>query len=69
MTKLTQSFATFLFEYHKDILVPISFGYLELLTKEIEQEYLEWCNTEEGKQYLKGGSKYDEEYAKSIGVE
>jgi hypothetical protein len=69
MIKLTQSLGIFLFEYHKDILVPITFGHLELLTKEIEQEYLEWCKTEEGKKYLKGGSEYDEEYAKNIGVE
>ena len=29
-------------------------------TEEIENEYLTWCKTDEGKQYLKGGSKYVE---------
>jgi hypothetical protein len=69
MIRMTQSFGTFLFKYHKDILVPILFGHMELLTKEIEQEYIEWCKTDEGEKYLKGGSEYDEEYAKNIGVE
>ena len=69
MIKLTQSFGIFLFNYHRDILVPISFGHIELLTKDIWNDYIEWCKTDEGKKYLKGGSKYDEEYAKKIGVE
>lgn len=36
----------------------IMFGHTELFTEEMQQEYLKWCQTEEGKQYLKGGSKY-----------
>ena len=38
------------------------FGHLELFTKEMQKEYIEWCKTDEGKQYLKGGSEYDPEH-------
>jgi hypothetical protein len=27
----------------------------------MQKDYIEWCKTDEGKQYLKGGSKYKEE--------
>jgi hypothetical protein len=37
------------------------FGHVELFTEEMQKEYLSWCQTEDGKQYLKGGSKYKEE--------
>ena len=36
-------------------------GHVELFTEEMNEEYIKWCQTEEGKQYLKGGSKYKEE--------
>lgn len=36
------------------------FGHTELLTKEMYDEYIKWVQTDEGKQYLKGGSKYVE---------
>ena len=62
MVKFTQSFAVWLFTYHRDKYVPISFGHLEELTEEMSKEYIEWCKTEEGAQYLKGGSKYDPNY-------
>lgn len=60
MIKLTQSLEHWLFENHKDILPLILFGHTELFTDEMQKEYLEWCQTEDGKQYLKGGSKYKE---------
>lgn len=58
MIRLTQSLEQWLFENHKDILGLIMLGHTELFTEEMEQEYLAWCLTDEGKQYLKGGSKY-----------
>ena len=58
MVKLTQSLQHWLFENHKDKLSLIMFGHVELLTEEMYKEYLEWCKTDEGKQYLEGGSKY-----------
>ena len=61
MVTLTQSLQHWLWENHKDILGLIMFGHLELFTEDMQKEYLEWCQTEEGKQYLKGGSKYIEE--------
>ena len=61
--KLTQSMAQFLFRFHKDKLGLIMFGHLELVTEEMWDEYLAWCQTDEGKSYLKGGSNYKEEKA------
>ena len=58
MVKLTQSLAQWLWDHHRDILSPIMFGHIELLTDEMWNEYIEWCKTDEGAQYLKGGSKY-----------
>ena len=50
MVKLTQSLEHWLFENHKDILPLILFGHTELFTDEMQKEYLEWCQTEDGKQ-------------------
>ena len=61
MVTLTQSLQHWLWNNHKDIIGLIMFGHLELFTEDMQKEYLEWCQTEEGKQYLKGGSKYIEE--------
>lgn len=69
MVKLTQSLREWLWKYHRDKVGLIMMGHVELITEEMQHEYIEWCKTEEGSQYLKGGSKYDEEYAKRIGVE
>lgn len=65
MVKLTQSLSQWLFDNHREILPLIMFGHTELLTCKMWTEYIEWCKTDEGKQYLKGGSKYngkDDEY-------
>ena len=32
------------------------FGHVELFTEEMQKEYIAWCQTEEGKSYLKGGA-------------
>lgn len=61
MVKLTQSLQHWLFENHPELLPLIMFGHVELFTPEMKQQYIEWCRTEEGQQYLKGGSKYKEE--------
>ena len=52
MVRLTKSLEFFIARYHKDILVPLSFGHSELLTDEIWQEYLSWCQTDEAKPYM-----------------
>lgn len=59
MIIFTQSFEYWLWENHRDIFHLILFGHLELFTDEMKKEYLAWCQTDEGKQYLEGGSKYD----------
>lgn len=61
MYRLTQSLSHWLWENHRDIIGLIMLGHLELFIDEMEKEYLEWCLTDEGRQYLKGGSKYIEE--------
>lgn len=60
MVKFTLSMDVFLIKKHPDLYWPLSFGHLEMFTDEIEAEYLEWCKTEDGKQYLEGGAKYKE---------
>ena len=60
MVKLTQSLQEWLWRNHKDIIGLIMSGHTELFTQEMQKEYLEWCKTDEGKKYLKGGSEYKE---------
>lgn len=61
MVKLTQSLEHWMFVNHPDILPLLLFGHVELFTDEMQAQYIEWVQTEEGRQYLKGGSKYKEE--------
>lgn len=61
MILLTQSLEHWLFKFHPEKML-IMFGKVELFTWELAKEYLEWCQTEEGLQYLAGGSKYDAEH-------
>jgi len=61
MVKLTQSLYHWLFVNHKDKITLIMLGHTELLTKEMYNEYIEWCKTDEGRSYLKGGANYKEE--------
>ena len=60
MVRLTHSLTQWLWMNHRKILPLIMFGHVELSTAEMQKEYLDWCSTDEGRQYLKGGSKYDE---------
>jgi hypothetical protein len=60
MVKLTQSLQHWLWLNHKELIPLIMFGHTELFTEEMQKEYLEWCQTEEGNKYLKGGSEYRE---------
>lgn len=60
MVKLTQSLREWLWRNHRDKLGLIMLGHVELMTDEMSAEYIEWCKTEDGRQYLKGGSKYKE---------
>lgn len=60
MVKLTCSLRHWLWENHRDIIHLIMLGHLELFTKEMQEQYLAWCQTDEGRQYLQGGSKYED---------
>ena len=60
MVKLTQSLQRWLLDNHRELLPAIMLGHVELFTEEMQIAYLEWCQTDDGKQYLKGGSKYVE---------
>lgn len=60
MIKLTQSLETWLFDNHPSIFAAVLFGHTEVFTPEMEAEYLKWCQTDEGKRYLKGGDLYKE---------
>lgn len=61
MVGLAQSLSHWLFVNHPKELPLIMFGHVELLTEEMYAEYLEWCQTDEGRSYLKGGANYKEE--------
>ena len=52
LIRLTRSLEVFLSQHYKDLIVPLSFGHSELLTEEIWQEYLSWCQTDEAKPYM-----------------
>ena len=61
MVKLTQSMQEWMWRNHRDIIGLVMLGHTELVTAEMYAEYIEWCKTEDGKQYLFGGAKYREE--------
>lgn len=61
MVELTQSFAHWLWMKDPDLVGLVMFGHVELITEEMYNEYIEWVQTDEGKQYLEGGSKYKED--------
>ena len=60
MVQLTQSLSHWLWENHKDKVALIIFGHTELFTEDMQQDYIKWCNTDEGKKWLKGGEHYKE---------
>lgn len=53
MIKLTKNLQHWLLENHSDIISLIMFGHIELFTQDMRKEYLKWCQTEEGKKYIK----------------
>lgn len=61
MVKLTQSLEHWLWINHRETIGLILLGHTELFTPQMNKEYLEWCQTDEGRKYLKGGSEYKEE--------
>lgn len=67
MISITQSLREFLIRKGmlKELTL-LSFGHVEVYTPELQKEYLEWVQTDEGKAYLKGGEKYDAEYGKKL---
>ena len=69
MVRMTQSMEHWLFKSHRDIFALIMLGHLELFTEEMQKEYFEWCKTDEGKQYLKGGSKYNPEHKGNMALD
>lgn len=60
MVKLTRSLYQWLWDNHRDIVALIMLGHTELLTDEMWAAYIDWCKTEDGRQYLEGGAKYEE---------
>ena len=60
MVKLTKSLQHWLFKNNPDLISPIMFGHVELFTDEMQKEYIEWCKTEDGQRYMKGGDLYDD---------
>lgn len=61
MISMTPSAKKFFFDRYPEEASLIMFGHTEVLTEEMVREYLEWCKTEEGRSYLKGGENYKEE--------
>ena len=58
MTKLTASLNKFLMDnYPKEIML-IRLGHTENFTSEMQEEYMEWVQTAEGRSYLEGGANY-----------
>ena len=57
MIRMTYSMSVFLATRYPKLYPLIGFGHLELFTDGMRKEYIEWCLTDEGKQYLKGEEK------------
>lgn len=60
MVTLTKSLRHWLWENHKDLIGLIMFGHTELMTEEMWEKYITWCQTDDGKRYLEGGDLYEE---------
>ena len=58
MITLTESLAHYLWVNHRNIIGLIMFGHTELLTDEIWDNYIAWCQTEEAKPYLKDEKRH-----------
>lgn len=67
MIYLTQSMKEFFIRKNMmSEMALLSLGHTELYTPELQKEYREWLQSEEGQAYLKGGEKYDAEYGNKI---
>ena len=61
MVKLTKSLTQWLINNgHQDKMALLMFGHVELFTEEMQKQYLDWVQTDEGKKYLQGGEFYEE---------
>ena len=49
---LAENLRVFLEKDHKDLIFPLTHGQYDVLTDEIFQEYVIWCQTDEGRMYL-----------------
>lgn len=49
---LSENLRVFLEKDHKDLIFPLTHGKHDVLTDEIFQEYILWCQTDEGRMYL-----------------
>ena len=58
MTKLTASLNKFLMDRYPGDIMLIRLGHIENFTDKMQEEYIEWVQTDEGKSYLKGGENY-----------
>lgn len=56
--KLTASLEHWLLINEPETFVLVGFGHLECFTDDMKERYLAWVQTDEGREYLKGGSKY-----------
>ena len=59
MVKLTKSLYHWLWVNNRDIIPLVMCGHTELITDAMWEEYIAWCETEDGKKYLEGGEYYD----------
>ena len=59
MVRFTQSFSHWLFENHKDIYALVLLGHTELVTEEMWNKYIEWCNTDDMTPILMKGKDYE----------
>lgn len=49
---MTRNFRMFMYRYHREELVLLALGRKDVLTDEIWQEYLDWCQSEEADPYF-----------------
>lgn len=58
MVRLTQSMREFLTRNYPEKIGLILFGHVEEFTKDMEEEYIAWLKTDDGRSYLEGGANY-----------
>lgn len=58
--RLTASLEHWLLTNEPKAFVLIGFGHIECMTDDMKERYYQWLQTDEAKEYLKGGSKYHE---------